>query len=157
MAAARTARRMEPQVQSRPQVTVIQGSKQKAKQLLIIGVRPMKIVLTCLLLGMIASVCLCCKAVLTETVNEISVAVKELEVLQSENVRLNMELEAMVSLKNIEEYATEQLGLSKLEKYQVSYVTLDEGERVVTTQGDQGFHLLDQIKEGFDILSGQLS
>ena len=154
MAAARTARRMEPQVQSRPQVTVIQGSKQKAKQLLIIGVRPMKIVLTCLLLGMIASVCLCCKAVLTETVNEISVAVKELEVLQSENVRLNMELEAMVSLKNIEEYAT---GLSKLEKYQVSYVTLDEGERVVTTQGDQGFHLLDQIKEGFDILSGQLS
>ena len=157
MAAARTARRMEPQVQSRPQVTVIQGSKQKAKQLLIIGVRPMKIVLTCLLLGMIASVCLSCKAVLTETVNEISVAVKELEVLQSENVRLNMELEAMVSLKNIEEYATEQLGLSKLEKYQVSYVTLDEGERVVTTQGDQGFHLLDQIKEGFDILSGQLS
>lgn len=157
MAAARTARRVEPKAQPRPQVTVIQGSKQKAKQLLIIGVRPMKIVLTSLLLGMIASVCFCCKAVLTETVSEISQATQDLEVLQSENIRLNMELEAMVSLKNIEEVATEQLGLSKLEKYQVTYVTLDEGERVVTTQGEQSFRLFDQIKEGFDILSGQLS
>ena len=74
----------------------------------------------------------------------------------NEDVRLNMELEAMVSLKNIEEYATEELGLTKLENSQVSYVTLDEGERVVTASGDQGLRVWERIKEGFSLLGEKL-
>lgn len=154
--AAYTARQIQQKPVERPRVTVIRGNQSKVRHQLIVGVRPMKIVVTCVLLAIVAGASLCCKAVLTETVNEISQVNQELEVLQSENVRLNMELEAMVSLKNIEEYATEELGLTKLENSQVSYVTLDEGERVVTASGDQGLRVWERIKEGFSLLREKL-
>ncbi len=45
----------------------------------------------------------------------------ELNIVQSENVRLNMQLNSMISDDMVEDYAENVLGLKKIEKYQIHY------------------------------------
>ncbi len=62
--------------------------------------------------------------------NQITKATKEVELLNSENVRLHSEIESKTSLQNIEDYAEKVLGLKKLEKSQVEYVQLQTDDVV---------------------------
>lgn len=50
------------------------------------------------------------RAQLNELGAKVNSATKELEILKSENIRLQTELEEKISLKNVEEYATVELG-----------------------------------------------
>lgn len=65
------------------------------------------------------------RAQLTELTTKVNAATNELEVLESETVRLKAELESRVSLKNVEEYATTELGLEKLDPSQIEYIALE--------------------------------
>lgn len=67
---------------------------------------------------------------LTETKGRINQQTEALKELQSENVYLSFQLENKVSLKNAEEYATNELGLIKLGSGQTEYVDL-QGEDVI--------------------------
>lgn len=53
---------------------------------------------------------------------QISAENQKLEVAQSENVRLKSELESKMTLKNVEDYAVNVLGLQKLDNSQIKYV-----------------------------------
>lgn len=53
---------------------------------------------------------------------EIAKMEKQLNIAQSENTRINMELNALVSIDKIEQYATEKLGMVKMNKFQIAYV-----------------------------------
>lgn len=48
----------------------------------------------------------------------------ELKTIQSENLALAAEYESMTSLKNVEDYAQNVLGLKKLDKSQIQYIEL---------------------------------
>ena len=50
-------------------------------------------------------------------------------------VALMLSVVNAVAAPIIEEYAKEQLGMRKLESYQVEYVTLSEGDKVVVNEG----------------------
>ncbi len=65
------------------------------------------------------------RAQLTELTTKVNAATEELDVLQSETVRLKTELESRISLKNVEEYVTMELGLEKLDPSQIEYITLE--------------------------------
>lgn len=67
------------------------------------------------------------KVVMAETVAEIEAATNELNILKGETTRLEMELESKVSLRNVESYASTNLGMNKIEKYQTEYIKLSEG------------------------------
>ncbi len=94
-----------------------------------------------LIVGAIVSVGIYSRAILTETVSDITAAKKELTRLQSEETRLAMELDSKVSVKSIEDYATNQLGLNRMDKYQVTYIALagsDQiGQQVIKQQKQQ--------------------
>ena len=53
---------------------------------------------------------------------QISDANQKLDEAQSENVRLQSELESKMTLKNVEDYAVNVLGLQKLDNSQIKYV-----------------------------------
>lgn len=53
---------------------------------------------------------------------QISAQNQKLESIQSENVRLKSELESKMTLKNVEDYAVNVLGLQKLDNSQIKYV-----------------------------------
>ncbi len=62
--------------------------------------------------------------------NEITALEAQLSALQTENITLAAEYEAATSVKNVEDYAQNVLGLQKLDKSQIEYVEL-EGDTVI--------------------------
>ena len=57
----------------------------------------------------------------------------EITVEQSENIRLRSELNGITSIYAVDTYATEILGMSKTENYQVECVDLSGGDSVIFT------------------------
>lgn len=49
------------------------------------------------------------------------------EMLESENVRMQSELEKKTALKSVESYAENVLGMQKLDKSQIEYVSVSNG------------------------------
>lgn len=65
-------------------------------------------------------------AVHTEITNQ----TKYVEMLNSENVRMQSEIEEKTALKSIEGYAENVLGMQKLDKSQIEYVSISNGSVV---------------------------
>ena len=73
---------------------------------------------------------------LTETMSDISSRTSELTELQSANAYLNYKLESLVSLKNAENYAINELGLVKMDSSRIEYVNLQNENEIVTDGGE---------------------
>ncbi len=110
----------------------------------VMGVRPITALMClCLVVASIA-VLLYNNAVLTEIGDRVNEANSTLKALQAEEERLNTELEFKLSNKNVEEIASRNLGLAKLEKYQVDYIDMSS-EDVVTLKQDKEENVWNQI------------
>lgn len=70
---------------------------------------------------------------------QISSANQNLESMQSENVRLQSELESKMTLKNVEEYAVKVLGLQKLNNSQIKYVETQTDDVVEIPEEEKTF------------------
>lgn len=55
----------------------------------------------------------------------------EIKTAQNENVKLNLELNAMISDEKVDEYASDVLNMKKLERYQIHYFETDGGDEAV--------------------------
>lgn len=77
---------------------------------------------------------------------------KELQSLCDQNTVLQLEIERKNSLANIEEIATEQLNMVKLQSYQIHAVNLasDDSVEIAAPSNDSG--LFDGIVASFNIL-----
>lgn len=64
---------------------------------------------------------------------EIQSVQNELSIAQSENIRLNSELNGITSIAIIDSYATDVLGMTKIENYQIECINLSEGDAVLYT------------------------
>lgn len=76
------------------------------------------------------------RVMLTNCQAELANEKSELKIAQSENVRLQMQFNSLMSMDNIEEYAQTKLGLVKRESYQVRYFDMSEGNNTNSTQKD---------------------
>lgn len=61
---------------------------------------------------------------------EITAQTKYVEMLNSENVRMRSELEEKTALKSVETYVENVLGMQKLDKSQIEYVSVSNGSVV---------------------------
>ena len=62
--------------------------------------------------------------------HELSLINKEISILDSENTRLNMQLTSNVNLGKVEDFAVNELGMVKVQDYQVNYVASKESDSV---------------------------
>jgi cell division protein FtsL len=92
-------------------------------------ISPAKIIVVLLMVLSVTAAILYSQVVLTQGNDQINAMNKKIEELDSETVRKSAELDAKMSLKNIEEYATSKLGLVKLEASQVQYVNLSNDNK----------------------------
>lgn len=69
---------------------------------------------------------------LTRQVNSVSA---KLEEAQGENVRLNMQLDSMISLEKVENFAKNDLGMTKVEGYQIEYIDLTGTDSITVSGG----------------------
>ncbi len=104
-----------------PKIVKVPKAKPAAK-----AASPTKVLLFLMVIIGLAFSVMYSRAQLTETTTKVNAATQELEELKSETVRLKTELEARISLENVEEYATMELGLEKLEPSQIEYISLEE-------------------------------
>jgi len=117
-----------PEVQREPRVRVVRTQKKsKTKKALKVKLVVNVVVLVFLMLGTIYS-----RVQLTETKSTINKKTTELTNIESENAYLSYEMDSMVSLKNAEEYAVDELGLVKLDSNQIEYVNLRDENEIVT-------------------------
>lgn len=107
--------------------------------------------LAVLIVGVL-SLALFSRAQLTELSTAIAAAEKESTAAQSEAQRLQLQMDAGVTLKKVEEVATAKLGLVKQGEYQVNYVTLTSGNTVEVTEEDNS--LVGQVVRFFTGLFG---
>lgn len=107
----------------------------------------MKIAMVMFAIVAMVVVTLCSYAKLTELNRQLANRCNELEEAKSEVTRLSTELEAKMSLRNIEEYATQRLGMASFDKSQITYVELSQGDKVELTEESPNKTWIDEIEE----------
>ncbi len=74
---------------------------------------------------------------------------KQLSVLTSDNARLQAHIESKTSIKNVEDYAQNVLGLKKLEKTQIEYIQLQK-DNVIQVVNNDNQNVFVSIKNWFN-------
>lgn len=91
------------------------------------------------------------KLELSEYTSKISTVKTELETAERENLRLNAELDSMVTLDNVESIASNELGLQKTQSSQVTFVALNTEQMTEVAESDGNIFV--SIKDWFyDVL-----
>ncbi|MBQ5318002.1 MAG: hypothetical protein J6K17_02770 [Oscillospiraceae bacterium] len=80
--------------------------------------------------------------------SEIAAQSQYVEMLASENVRMQSELEEKTALKSVENYAEQILGMQKLDKSQIEYVSISNGNIVDIPENNE--NLFVKIKHAFE-------
>ena len=109
-------------------------------------------VLLLVAIGILLSACIASKANIAAVHAAIIKQEAEVASLEQENRRMLTELEQKSSQKAVEDYAENVLGMQKLEKSQVEYVSLESGNVVEISEKETNFftellHKLDELAE----------
>lgn len=105
--------------------------------------------LACIVL---ACVLLCGHISLNELTISADKKTKECGELVSANEHLEAELERKYSITNIEQIATEELGMVKIQSYQINTVNLADSDSVEITKKEKDNTVFDGIVASFNIL-----
>lgn len=111
------------------------------------GSAPMVFVLACtagLLLGMVIYGKVDQAAIHTEIAKQ----TRYVDILRSENVRMKSELEGKSSIKTVEEYAENVLGMKKLDKSQIEYISIENGNVIDIPETNNNIFV--KIKNAFN-------
>lgn len=114
---------------------VIKKAREKARQVSIFTV------FKAIALSTVIVVSLCCIMINNVKLTELDDAIRKKQTLlsnsQSEAISLNMQLESRASLKSVENTAVNKLGLQKVQNYQITYINLTGGDKVVVASDGQ--------------------
>lgn len=92
-----------------------------------------------IMVGVLLVTLICANIALRVEISEVSAdtvkAKKELSALSGEETRLNMQLENLVSYKNIEEAAL-AMGMRKMDKSQIVYIRVNDTNKAIDADGN---------------------
>ncbi len=113
-----------------PQVTTTSKKKVKVKR--VQKTRKNLVNLVTLLAAFAVAIVICARYVYIYGQNEtLQQKQKELKDMQTANTQLEMNIEQSIDTKSIEEYAENQLGMQKPERYQTNYVIVSGDDEMV--------------------------
>lgn len=127
----------------KPRVRVAQGGALRTAQ----AMKNLRLFAGVTLLLMLVVCYLYSQAVITELTTDLQRTQRQLVAAQSEYDYLSSQMDSKTSLKNVAEIATGQLGLMKVDKSQITYVTLEQ-ESVITLPESGIRRWLDMIGAG---------
>lgn len=135
--------------QATPKVTEKQRAASKNSH-----IASAKILLCIFSIAAVFSIVLFLNVQLDETAMAINSVQHEIDIAKSEKVRLEAELEGMVSIDKVEDYAENNLGMVKLEDFKITYFDSGEDNHVVISGGksyneNSILSKFDKIKEYF--------
>ncbi|MCI5910841.1 MAG: hypothetical protein MRZ46_04240 [Oscillospiraceae bacterium] len=80
--------------------------------------------------------------------SNVSKAQSQLTELKSENVRLESKLQSQVSVRNVEEYAENILGMERLDSSQIKYIQIQDKDVVTLPASEENFFVSLKIRFG---------
>ncbi len=126
--------------EKKPQLKLVQQTKRTAAQIQqeanVASVKAVKIFAIAVAILLFMSMAIFSRVQLDEINREISSVENKMELAESDTIRLNNELNAMVSIDNVEDFAANKLGMVKVQDYQVVYVDLSTSDQVVIADGE---------------------
>lgn len=143
-AAFNISRQAENQVQYTPKIRVIENKKRHDAPTELSRFELFKMFMALAGVISIVVVMINFRVKLTEITGEISNQMAVLSSLEIEQEGLISELNAADKLSHIEKTAKENLGMSKLESYQVKYITTEENDVISIGDGQPTF--ADKVK-----------
>ncbi len=97
-----------------------------------------------------------CDACYNELSNELAQLNSDYGDLLNEEKRLNIKLAERADLSNVEKIATDKLGMSKIEQYQIEYVSLDTKDKAVVID-NSGEGVFTELFQNFSVILEYLS
>ena len=88
------------------------------------------------------------KVQISEYTSKISETKNEIELAERENIRLNAELDSMYTLDNVENIASQELGLQKTQSSQITFITLNTEDMTEVAESDPNIFV--SIKNWFN-------
>lgn len=132
----------EPEEINRQKITIQSKNADKNSSLkIVIGAVVVMVMLFCVIYG---------KVQVSDMYNQINEQKAVLENLENENARLKVSIESYASLENIESHA-ERIGLKKIDKAQIWYIDLSDGDDIRISQTDDNIFV--RIRKVFSSLS----
>lgn len=126
--------------EKKPQLKLVQQTKRTAAQIRQetneATKKAVKIFAIAVAILLFMSMAIYSRVQLDEINREISSVENKMELAESDTIRLNNELNAMVSINNVEDFAANKLGMVKVQDYQVVYVDLSTDDQVVVADGE---------------------
>ncbi len=115
-----------------------------------------KLIFTTVAAGLLLGALIYGKVENTAIHSEINAQTRYVAMLESENVRMQSELEEKTALKSVEEYAENILGMQKLDKSQIEYVSISNGNIVDIPENDDNIfvRMKNSINEFVEYLKG---
>ncbi len=133
------APKMKPAPQRKPRLEVVQKTRQTAAQVRQQTAadtrKAIKVMCVSIAILMFMALAIYSRVQLDEVNREISAVEKKMELAESDTVRINNELNSIISINNVENYAANQLGMVKVQDYQVVYVDLSADDYVAKANG----------------------
>lgn len=134
------APKVKPEPQKKPQLELVKKTRltaQQVRQQTAAETRKtFKVMCVAMAVLMFMALAIYSRVKLDEINREISSVEKKIELAQSDAVKLNNELNAIVSINNVEEYATNELGMTKIQDYQVYYIDMSSQDYVAVANGE---------------------
>lgn len=117
-----------PKKQEKPELKVMHSRRYMMSMLL-----SPRVMVGFVIVVVMVSLILVNQAQLNEITAEINSLNKQLEILQSDNVKLTSELESTLSLDAVREQASNELGMQRLDRYQTEYIILHKEDNIELT------------------------
>ncbi|MGN0538552.1 MAG: hypothetical protein ACI4KI_01710 [Candidatus Fimenecus sp.] len=125
--------------QKKPQLELVKKNKPSQKQLraqsIAAGRKTAKIFAVAVAALLFFAAVIYSRVQLDEINRDISRVENSIKTAQSDTVKLNNELNSIVSINKVEDYAVNNLGMVKVQDYQVVYVDLSDSDEVVMANG----------------------
>lgn len=134
------APKMKPAPQKRPNLELVQKTRQTATQIrqqtTADTKRIIKVMLIAVTILMFMAVAIYSRVQLDEINREIKSVENKIELAESDSIRINNQLNSIISINNVEDYAMNELGMVKVQDYQVVYVDLSAEDYVAKANGN---------------------
>ncbi len=133
------APKMKPAPQRRPNLELVKKTRMTAAQVreqtTIETKRTIKVMFISVIVLMFMAITIYSRVQLDEINREIKNVEKNIALAESDAIKINNELNAIISINNVEDYAANELGMVKVQDYQVVYVDLSANDYVAKANG----------------------
>ncbi len=107
-----------------------------------------KILITAVMAVLVLSLVVYPKVQQATVMSDINKLNDKVMILESENVRMQTAIESKSALKAVEDYAVDVLGMQKLDKSQIEYLSIENGNVIDIPEENENFFV--KIKHSFE-------